>query len=114
MVRGMMRPEDDAIRPKVTIPLLKAWPEDPRIAKAVMLVPNSESRKTTGPSERLARKYSSAPWVPPRRNHREARVVEEADGQEAEDQRPRRPPEPDVLVERVHDGHEQGQEQAPC
>src|SRR6187455_2267215 len=60
MVRGMMRPEDDAIRPKVTIPLLKAWPDDPRIANAVMLVPNSESRKTAGPSDRLARKYSSA------------------------------------------------------
>jgi hypothetical protein len=43
----------------VTIPLLKAWPELPRMAKAVMLVPNSESRNTNGPSDRRARKKSS-------------------------------------------------------
>jgi hypothetical protein len=38
------------------MPLLKAWPEEPRMANAVMLVPNKEKRKTNGPSERLARK----------------------------------------------------------
>ena len=52
----MTSPEDEAMRPKVTIPLLKAWPERPRMAKAVMLVPNSDIRNTNGPSERLARK----------------------------------------------------------
>ena len=51
-----MNADDDAIRPKVTTPLAKAWPADPRIVKAVMLVPKSDSRKTTGPSERPARK----------------------------------------------------------
>src|SRR5688572_3961139 len=63
---GMIIPDDEAMRPKVTIPLLNAWPDDPRIANAVMLVPNSDSRNTTGPSDRLARKYSSAPWATPR------------------------------------------------
>ena len=52
----MTSPDDDAIRPKVTIPLLKAWPEEPRIANAVMFVPNSDIRNTNGPSDRLARK----------------------------------------------------------
>ena len=69
IVSGMISPDEEAMRPKVTIPLLKAWPEDPRIANAVMLVPNSESRKTAGPSERLARKYSSAPCAPPLRRN---------------------------------------------
>ena len=31
------------------MPLLKACPEDPRIVNAVMLVPNSENRKTAVP-----------------------------------------------------------------
>ena len=43
------------------MPLLKAWPDEPRIEKAVMLVPNSDSTNTNGPSERPARKKSSAP-----------------------------------------------------
>ena len=38
------------------MPFAKAWPDEPRIAKAVMLVPNSDSRNTAGPSERPARK----------------------------------------------------------
>ena len=38
------------------MPLAKAWPDEPRIAKAVMFVPKSDIRKTKGPSERLARK----------------------------------------------------------
>ena len=52
----MTRPDDEAMRPKVTIPLWKAWPELPRMAKAVMLVPKSDIRNTNGPSDRLARK----------------------------------------------------------
>ena len=59
-VSGMMNADEDAINPKVTMPLLKAWPDEPRMANAVMFVPNSDSRNTYGPSERLARKYSSA------------------------------------------------------
>jgi hypothetical protein len=55
-VSGMTRPEEEAIRPKVTTPLVNAWPEEPRMANAVMFVPKSENRKTNGPSERLARK----------------------------------------------------------
>jgi hypothetical protein len=69
MVRGMIIPEDEAMSPKVTIPLLKAWPDEPRIANAVMLVPNSDSRNTAGPSDRLARKYSSAFCDVPRRRN---------------------------------------------
>jgi hypothetical protein len=56
IVSGITRPDDDAIKPNVTMPLLKAWPDDPRIANAVMFVPKSENKKTNGPSERLARK----------------------------------------------------------
>ncbi len=43
------------------MPLLKACPDEPRIEKAVMLVPNSDSTNTNGPSDRPARKKSSAP-----------------------------------------------------
>ena len=57
---GMTRAEEEAINPKVTIPFVKACPEEPRIANAVMLVPNRERRKTIWPSERPARKKSSA------------------------------------------------------
>ena len=53
---GITNPDEDAIRPKVTIPFENAWPDDPRIANAVMFVPKSENRKTKGPNERLARK----------------------------------------------------------
>jgi hypothetical protein len=56
IVSGITSPDDEAIRPKVTIPFENAWPEEPRIANAVMFVPKSEKRKTKGPSERLARK----------------------------------------------------------
>ena len=35
------------------MPLAKAWPDAPRIENAVMFVPNSDSRNTTGP-ERAA------------------------------------------------------------
>ncbi len=52
----MTSADDDAIRPKVTMPLAKAWPEAPRIENAVMFAPKSDSRKTAGPSERPARK----------------------------------------------------------
>ena len=38
------------------MPFANAWPDAPRIEKAVMFVPKSDSRKTTGPSERPARK----------------------------------------------------------
>ena len=38
------------------MPLPKAWPEAPRMAKAVMFVPKSDIRNTNGPSERPARK----------------------------------------------------------
>ena len=50
--RGMTSAEEEAISPKVTMPLAKAWPEAPRMENAVMLVPNSDSRNTVGPSER--------------------------------------------------------------
>ena len=53
---GITSADDDAIRPKVTMPLAKAWPEAPRIENAVMLAPNSDSRNTAGPSDRPARK----------------------------------------------------------
>ena len=53
---GMTSADEDAISPKVTMPLAKAWPEAPRMENAVMFVPNSESRNTVGPSERPARK----------------------------------------------------------
>ena len=46
------------------MPLVKAWPDEPRIENAVMLVPNSDSTNTNGPSERPARKKSSAPPLP--------------------------------------------------
>ena len=55
-VRGMMNADDEAIRPNVRMPLPNAWPADPRIVKAVMFVPKSESRNTAGPSDRPARK----------------------------------------------------------
>ena len=55
-VSGITNADADAISPKVTMPLAKAWPAEPRIVKAVMLVPNSDSRNTTGPRERPARK----------------------------------------------------------
>src|SRR5437879_4735350 len=44
------------------------------------------------------------------RQHRVGRVVEEADGDEAEDERPRAPPEPEVLVQGVDDEDGEGQE----
>ena len=56
IVSGITSPDDEAIRPKVTMPLVKAWPDEPRIAKAVMFVPKSDKEKRMGPSERLARK----------------------------------------------------------
>ena len=49
-----MNAEEEAISPNVTIPFANAWPADPRIVKAVMFVPNSDSRKTTGPRDRPA------------------------------------------------------------
>ena len=52
--------DEDAINPKVTMPLAKAWPEAPRMENAVMFEPKSESRNTVGPSDRPARKKSSA------------------------------------------------------
>ncbi len=55
-VRGTTSADEEAIRPYVTMPLWKAWPDDPRIVNAVMCVPNSENRNTNGPSERPARK----------------------------------------------------------
>ena len=39
---------------------------------------------------------------------REGRVIEEADRQEAEDERPRRAPEPEILVQRVQNGDQAG------
>jgi hypothetical protein len=54
-VTGMMRAEDDAISPYVTMPLAKAWPEAPRIEKAGMLVPTGDRRKTVAPRPRPAR-----------------------------------------------------------
>jgi hypothetical protein len=54
--RGITKAEEEAIMAYVTIPLWKACPDDPRIVKAVMFVPNSDRRKTNGPSERPARK----------------------------------------------------------
>jgi hypothetical protein len=53
---GRMSADDDAMSPKVTMPLLNAWPEEPRIANAVIFAPNREKRITNGPSERPARK----------------------------------------------------------
>src|ERR1041384_726049 len=58
IVNGITSPDEEAIKPNVTIPLLNACPDEPRIANAVMFVPNSENRKTNGPSDRLARKRS--------------------------------------------------------
>ena len=55
-VSGMMNADEEAISPKVTMPLANAWPAEPRIVNAVMFVPKSDSRKTTGPSDRPARK----------------------------------------------------------
>ena len=48
--------EEEAIKPKVTIPFANAWPDAPRMENAVILAPNSDSRKTAGPSDRPARK----------------------------------------------------------
>ena len=56
MPTGMISAEDEAIRPKVTMPLANACPEAPRMEKAVMFVPNSDNRNTAGPSDRPARK----------------------------------------------------------
>jgi hypothetical protein len=67
-VSGMMNAEEDAIRPKVTMPFANACPAEPRMVNAVMFVPNNDSRKTAGPRERPARKYSSAPPAPVRLN----------------------------------------------
>ncbi len=53
---GITSADDDAIRPKVMMPLANAWPDAPRIENAVMLAPNSDSRNTAGPSDRPARK----------------------------------------------------------
>ncbi len=61
-VSGMTNADDEAIKPKVTTPLAKACPAEPRMVKAVMLVPKSDSRNTIGPSDRPARKKSSASW----------------------------------------------------
>ena len=55
-VSGMTNADEDAISPKVTMPLANAWPAEPRIVNAVMFVPKSDSRNTAGPSERPARK----------------------------------------------------------
>ncbi len=55
-VIGMMSAEEEAINPNVTMPLANAWPDAPRIENAVMLAPNSDRRKTAGPSDRPARK----------------------------------------------------------
>src|SRR6185295_20328536 len=63
IVNGITSAEDEAIKPKVTIPFVKACPDEPRIAKAVMFVPKSEKRKTNGPIERPARKKSSASFL---------------------------------------------------
>ncbi len=52
-VSGITNADADAIRPKVTMPLAKAWPAEPRIVNAVMLVPKSDSRKIDRP-ERAA------------------------------------------------------------
>jgi hypothetical protein len=60
IVKGITKADDEAINPKVTMPFVKACPDEPRIAKAVMLVPKRENRKTNGPSDRLARKKPSA------------------------------------------------------
>ncbi len=49
MHTGMTSADEDAINPYVTIPFAKACPEAPR-------VPNNDSRTTTGPSDRPARK----------------------------------------------------------
>ena len=38
------------------MPFENAWPDDPRIEKAVMLVPKSDSTNTNGPMLRPARK----------------------------------------------------------
>ena len=55
-VSGMTIAEEEAISGKVTMPFVNAWPAEPRIVNAVMLVPNSDSRNTAEPSERPARK----------------------------------------------------------
>ena len=52
----MIKADDEAINPNVTIPLENAWPADPRIVNAVMFVPNNERRNTAGPSDRPAKK----------------------------------------------------------
>ena len=51
---GVISPAAVAISPKVTMPLAKAWPDEPSTANAVMCVPKSEVRKTYG-SHRAAR-----------------------------------------------------------
>jgi hypothetical protein len=56
IVKGITSADDEAIKPNVTIPFEKAWPDEPRIANAVMFVPNNENKNTNGPSDRLARK----------------------------------------------------------
>ena len=56
------------------MPLVKAWPDEPRIENAVMLVPNSDSTNTNGPSERPARKKSSAPRARASRLRRNAKT----------------------------------------
>ena len=43
---GVMSPAAVAIRPKVTMPLANAWPDEPSTANAVMCVPKSDVRKT--------------------------------------------------------------------
>ncbi len=55
-VSGMTNADEEAMSPNVTTPLANAWPAEPRIVNAVMLVPKSDSRKTIGPSARPARK----------------------------------------------------------
>ena len=52
----MTNADEDAINPNVTMPFENAWPAEPRIVNAVMLVPKSDSRNTSGPSARPARK----------------------------------------------------------
>ena len=55
-VSGITNADEDAISPNVTMPFANACPAEPRIVNAVMLVPNSDSRNTAGPSARPARK----------------------------------------------------------
>ena len=68
MDSGMTIADDRRHQPVDPDPVRNAGPDDPRIAKLVMFVPKRLRRKTNVPSERLARKKSSAPPPAPRRN----------------------------------------------